>query len=64
MKILLCGDIDSGKSTLIRKLLEDMGKPPKGYITVRMPAVDGVSKVYLYDIATVSYTHLTLPTKA
>lgn len=51
MKIMLCGDIDSGKSTLIRKLLEDMGKPPKGYITVRMPAVDGVSKVYLYDIA-------------
>ena len=51
MKILLCGDIDSGKSTLIRKLLEDMGKPPRGYITVRMPPVDGVSKVYLYDIA-------------
>ncbi|MDD5903075.1 MAG: nucleoside-triphosphatase [Oscillospiraceae bacterium] len=51
MKIMLCGDINSGKSTLIRKLLEDMGKPPKGYITVRMPAVDGVSKVYLYDIA-------------
>lgn len=51
MKIMLCGDIDSGKSTLIRKLLEDMGNPPKGYITVRMPAVDGVSKVYLYDIA-------------
>lgn len=51
MKIMLCGDIDSGKSTLIRKLLEDMGKPPKGYITVRMPAVDGVSKVYLYDIS-------------
>lgn len=51
MKIMLCGDIDSGKSTLIRKLLEDMDKPPKGYITVRMPAVDGVSKVYLYDIS-------------
>lgn len=51
MKILVCGDINSGKSTLIEKLLRDMGEKPRGYITVRMPAVDGVSKVYLYDIA-------------
>ena len=51
MKILLCGDIDSGKTTLIRRLVADMGAAPRGYITVRMPEVGGVSKVYLYDIA-------------
>lgn len=51
MKILLCGDIDSGKTTLIQRLLKDIATPPKGYITVRLPAVCGVSKVYLYDIA-------------
>lgn len=51
MKILLCGDIDSGKTTLIQRLLKDIATPPKGYITVRLPEVCGVSKVYLYDIA-------------
>lgn len=52
MKILLCGDIDSGKSTMIRKLVADMGVPPRGYITLRLPAgADGKSYVYLYDIA-------------
>lgn len=51
MKILLCGDINSGKTTLIQRLAADMDAAPRGYITVRMPAVDGVSKVYLYDIA-------------
>lgn len=52
MKILLCGDINSGKSTLIEKLVADMGQAPQGYITVRQPAgADGKSYVYLYDIA-------------
>ena len=51
MKILLCGDINSGKTTLIQRLLADMSAAPRGYITVRMPEVDGVSNVYLYDIA-------------
>ena len=51
MKILVCGDINAGKSTLIEKLLRDMNAAPRGYITVRMPAACGVSKVYLYDIA-------------
>ena len=51
MKILLCGDINSGKTTLIQRLLEDIGTPPKGYITVRMPEANGVSNVYLYDIS-------------
>lgn len=51
MKILLCGDINSGKTTLIKRLVADMDAAPKGYITVRMPEIDGVSKVYLYDIA-------------
>ena len=36
MKILLCGDINSGKSTLIQKLVSDIGKAPRGYITVRI----------------------------
>lgn len=50
MKILLCGDINSGKSTLIEKLVRDLGEPVRGYITVRMPEDgDGVSYVYLYD---------------
>lgn len=52
MKILLCGDINSGKSTLIEKLVADMGEKARGYITVRMPeGSDGKSYVYLYDIA-------------
>ncbi len=52
MKILLCGDINSGKSTLIRRLVSDTGRSPRGYITVRMPEdAAGVSHVYLYDIS-------------
>lgn len=52
MKILLCGDINSGKSTLIKRLVSDMKTAPRGYITVRMPEEsDGVSRVYLYDIS-------------
>ena len=52
MKILLCGDINSGKSTMIERLVADMGQAPRGYITVRCPAgADGKSYVYLYDIA-------------
>ena len=52
MKILLCGDIDSGKSTLIRRLVSDLNRPAHGYITVRMPEDErGVSHVYLYDIS-------------
>ena len=52
MKILLCGDINSGKSTLIQKLVSDIGKAPRGYITVRMPEDEtGISHVYLYDIS-------------
>ncbi len=52
MKILLCGDINSGKSTMIQRLVTDLGEAPRGYITVRRPAdSDGVSRVYLYDIA-------------
>ena len=52
MKILLCGDINSGKSTLIRRLVSDMGRRPRGYITVRMPEDEsGISHVYLYDLS-------------
>ena len=52
MKILLCGDINSGKSTLIEKLVRLTGEKPRGYITVRMPeGDDGISYVYLYDIS-------------
>lgn len=52
MKILLCGDINSGKSTLIRRLVSALGRPVRGYITVRMPPEsDGASYVYLYDAA-------------
>jgi len=51
-KILICGDVDAGKSTLIRKLLALDGRDPRGYISRRMPAgEDGRSYVYLYDIA-------------
>lgn len=52
MKILLCGDINSGKSTLIERLAVDIGEPVRGYITVRMPENgNGISYVYLYDAA-------------
>ena len=32
MKILLCGDINSGKSTLIRRLVSDLNRPAHGNI--------------------------------
>lgn len=52
MKILICGDVQVGKSTLIKKLTADMGRVPRGYITKRIPAPEGeTSFVYLYDIA-------------
>ena len=52
MKLLICGDINAGKSTLIQKIVEKSGRKPLGYITVRMPAEDdGRSYVYLYNVA-------------
>lgn len=52
MKVLICGDVQVGKSTLIRKLIADSGRAPQGYITKRIPAPGGeTSYVYLYDIA-------------
>lgn len=52
MKILICGDVHAGKSTLIRRLLSDSGRTPCGFITRRLPEdADGVSRVYLYDAA-------------
>lgn len=52
MKILICGDINAGKSTLITKLEKLFDKEPRGYITVRMPDDEhGCSYVYLYDRA-------------
>lgn len=52
MKILLCGDINSGKSTLIEKIIRLQGIKPRGYITVRMPEnEEGRAYVYLYDIS-------------
>ena len=52
MKILICGDINAGKSTLIERLVADTGEAPRGYITVRLPEnADSVSNVYLYNIA-------------
>lgn len=50
MKILICGDVHAGKSTLIRRLISDMGRKTYGFITRRLPQdSDGVSRVYLYD---------------
>ena len=52
MKVLLCGDINSGKSTLIEKIIKLQGIKPRGYITVRMPEnEEGKALVYLYDIS-------------
>lgn len=52
MKVLICGDVQVGKSTLIRRLISDSGRAPRGYITIRIPAPEGeTSYVYLYDIA-------------
>lgn len=52
MKILICGDVHAGKSTLIRRLVSDMQRPAYGFITRRLPEdPDGVSRVYLYDAA-------------
>lgn len=52
MKVLICGDVQVGKSTLIRRLVSDTGRAPRGYITKRIPAPeDETSYVYLYDVA-------------
>lgn len=51
MKILVCGDVHAGKSTLIRRLCADINDKMYGYITVRRECDDGVARVYLYDIA-------------
>lgn len=52
MKILICGDVHAGKSTLIRRLTDDMRRPIFGFITKRLPEdPDGVSRVYLYNAA-------------
>lgn len=52
MKILVCGDVQVGKSTLIRRLVADTGRKPRGYITKRIHAPEGsTSYVYIYDIA-------------
>jgi len=52
VKILICGDIHAGKSTLIRKLEPLFNTEPRGYITVRVPDDEyGCSYVYLYDRA-------------
>lgn len=52
MKILICGDVNAGKSTLISKLVRDIGEQPQGYISVRLgQESDGRSYVYLYDAA-------------
>lgn len=52
MKYLICGDINAGKSTLIKKLEKLIDKKPAGYITVRLPDDEsGCSYVYLYDRA-------------
>ncbi len=46
MKILFCGDINSGKSTAIERLIVDLNTPVFGYITVRVG-----DTVYLYNAA-------------
>lgn len=52
LKFLICGDINSGKSTLITKLEKLIDGKPAGYITVRLPDDEfGCSYVYLYDRA-------------
>lgn len=52
MKILICGDVHAGKSTLIRRLIDDMKRPVYGFKTRRMPPdPDGVSRVYLVPAA-------------
>lgn len=52
MKILICGDVHAGKSTLIRRLINDMKRPVSGFVTKRLPPdPDGVSRVYLVSAA-------------
>ena len=48
MKILICGDVHAGKSTLIRRVIEHMDGKMCGYITKRVECPDGVSRVYLH----------------
>ena len=48
MKILICGDVHAGKSTLIRRVAERMGGSVYGYITKRVECPDGVARVYLH----------------
>lgn len=48
--ILVCGKRQVGKSTLIRKVIEDSGRPAYGFLTkASAPDEDGVRHVYMYS---------------
>ena len=50
MKIIICGDIHAGKSTLIQRIVRHMDAEPMGYITKRVECPDGVSRVFIHDL--------------
>jgi nucleoside-triphosphatase len=51
MKILIAGDIASGKSTLIARLLENIPKKPYGFVTEKREAEDGRTGVFINGFA-------------
>ena len=48
LHLLICGEIGVGKSTLIRRLLAESGRPLCGFCTKRIPQENGSGSVYLH----------------
>lgn len=49
--LFLTGDIQVGKSTIISRVLRELGVPVSGFCTVAIPAKNGESDIYLIHAA-------------
>lgn len=56
--ILICGEVNAGKSTLIAKLLEATNRPLYGFITKRLKADEaGFHPIYIHPAGVAERTH-------
>ena len=62
--VFLYGDIGAGKTTFVRYLINFLEKENKIKLSeITSPTFSILNEYEIKDIKTVSYTHLTLPTK-